>query len=159
MFRRCVVGAALVVVATVVSFAVGVGPVAATAPQTGATPPSASGDHLCDAAAQSLSSYVTIEQIAKAVQPAGAQVAKLEALKSVLENTEKDLAASCAGQAPLTAVGRLYAAETRLQAMVKATEAVSGPLDDFYASLSGEQKARFDVATRPPAPGELNARL
>ena len=34
--------------------------------------------------------------------------------------------------------------ETRLKAMVEAAKTVKPALDNFYASLSDEQKARFD---------------
>jgi len=34
--------------------------------------------------------------------------------------------------------------EKRLQAMIEAANAVKEPLGTFYASLSGEQKARFN---------------
>jgi hypothetical protein len=45
---------------------------------------------------------------------------------------------------PITPPGRLAAMEKRLQAMVDAAKTVKPALDGFYASLSNEQKARFD---------------
>ena len=67
------------------------------------------------------------------------------ALKTAEENAEKTLAASCATQTPATAEGRLDVVNARLQAMVQASDAVRGPLNDFYSSLSDEQKAAFNA--------------
>jgi ribosomal protein L20A (L18A) len=45
---------------------------------------------------------------------------------------------------PITPPGRLEAMEKRLQAMIEAAKTVKPALDDFYASLSSERKARFN---------------
>jgi hypothetical protein len=52
--------------------------------------------------------------------------------------------AACPDQTPLTPTGRLEAMQTRLQAMIDAANTVKPSLDSFYASLSSEQKARFN---------------
>jgi division protein CdvB (Snf7/Vps24/ESCRT-III family) len=88
---------------------------------------------------------VAIDPIAKAVQPNADQSAKLDALKNAEADAGTTLAASCAAATPTTAVGRLDAVQTRLQAMIKAADAVGGPLNDFYASLNDEQKAQFNA--------------
>ena len=44
----------------------------------------------------------------------------------------------------MTPPGRLDAMEKRLQAMIEAANTVKAPLDSFYASLSSEQKERFN---------------
>ena len=121
----------------------GYAPLRATA-APGAPAPAPSSAQLC-ASAQSLSGGVAIDQIAKAVQPTADQNAKLDALKTAEENAAKTLAASCAEQAPTTALGRLDSARTRLQAMAQAVETVAGPLGDFYSSLTDEQKAAFNA--------------
>jgi hypothetical protein len=46
---------------------------------------------------------------------------------------------------PLTPVGRLEAMEKRLEAMLQAAKLVQPALDEFYATLSSEQKARFNT--------------
>jgi hypothetical protein len=122
---------------------------AAPAPQSGAAPsagapPAQSASQLC-VSAQSLAGGAAIDPIAKAVQPNADQSAKLDALKNAEADAGKALAASCAAETPTTAVGRLDAVQTRLQAMIQAANAVGGPLGDFYASLTDEQKAAFNA--------------
>jgi hypothetical protein len=122
---------------------------AAAAPQTGAgpsggAPAPTSVSQLCGSA-QSLAGGAAIDAISKAVNPTGDQSAKLDALKTAEADAGKTLAASCAAETPTTAVGRLDAVQTRLQAMITAANAVGGPLGDFYASLTDEQKAAFNA--------------
>ena len=54
------------------------------------------------------------------------------------------LKAQCQPVDTLTPTGRLAAMQMRLGAMSKALEITQAALDKFYASLSDEQKARFD---------------
>jgi hypothetical protein len=109
---------------------------------SGGAPVSAS--QLCGSA-QSLAGGAAIDAIAKAVNPTGDQTAKLDALKASEADAGKALSASCAAQTPMTAVARLDAVQTRLQAMIQAANTVGGPLNDFYASLNDEQKAAFNA--------------
>ena len=51
---------------------------------------------------------------------------------------------ACPDETPLTPPGRLEAMQTRLKAMIEAANTVKPALDGFYASLSNEQKARFN---------------
>ena len=46
---------------------------------------------------------------------------------------------------PQTPVARLDAVKTRLKAMVEAMKAIRPKLQDFYTSLSDEQKAKFNI--------------
>ncbi len=121
----------------------------APTPQSGAAasaggPPAQSASQLC-VSAQALAGGAAIDPIAKAVQPNADQSAKLDALKNAEADAGKTLAASCATLLPTTAVARLDAVQTRLQAMIQAANAVGGPLNDFYASLTDEQKAAFNA--------------
>jgi hypothetical protein len=116
----------------------------APAPSAGAPPATQSASQLC-VSPQSLAGGAAIDPIAKAVKPNADQSAKLDALKNAETDAGKTLAASCATQLPTTAVGRLEAVQTRLQAMIQAANAVGGPLGDFYASLTDEQKAAFNA--------------
>jgi hypothetical protein len=52
--------------------------------------------------------------------------------------------AACPEDTPLTPPGRLDAMEKRLQSMIDAANIVKPALESFYASLTGEQKARFN---------------
>ncbi len=49
---------------------------------------------------------------------------------------------------PFDAPGRLDAEGKRLNAMLQAVRAVRPALEDFYGSLSADQKARFDTIGR-----------
>jgi hypothetical protein len=55
------------------------------------------------------------------------------------------LQAACPDEVPVTPVGRLQAMEKRLSAMLQAANEMRPALDDFYASLTTEQKARFNT--------------
>lgn len=85
-----------------------------------------------------------IEKIADVVKPTDAQQAGLKTLQDATDKAVATLQAACPDEVPLTPPGRLAAMEKRLQAMVDAATTVKPALDSFYASLSNEQKARFD---------------
>jgi hypothetical protein len=61
------------------------------------------------------------------------------------------LQAACPEETPLTPPGRLEAMEMRLKAMIEAADTERPMLDDFYASLFNEQKARFNRIGREVA--------
>ena len=61
------------------------------------------------------------------------------------EKAVQGLQAACPDDVPLTPVGRLEAMEKRLEAMLQAAKLVQPALDEFYATLSSEQKARFNA--------------
>jgi hypothetical protein len=85
-----------------------------------------------------------IEKIADVVKPTDAQQDGLKQLQDATTKAVSVLQAACPEDVPLTPPGRLTAMETRLKAMVEAAQTVKPALDSFYASLSNEQKARFD---------------
>ena len=60
--------------------------------------------------------------------------------------------AACPNDAPLTPVGRLEAMQHRLEAMVTTARLVEPALDEFYATLSSEQKARFNTLQQVASP-------
>ena len=76
-----------------------------------------------------------IEQIPQTVHPTADQEAALDDLR----------ATACPSSMPLTPIGRLDAAEQRVDATIKALEVIRGALARFYDSLSDEQKRRFNV--------------
>ena len=63
----------------------------------------------------------------------------------VTQKAVQGLQAACPDSVPLTPVGRLEAMEKRLGAMLQAADRVQPALDEFYATLSSEQKARFNT--------------
>ena len=60
------------------------------------------------------------------------------------------LQASCPTAVPQSPVARVDTVETRLTAMTDAIKSVRPDLQNFYASLSDEQKAKFNTIGPPP---------
>jgi hypothetical protein len=85
------------------------------------------------------------EQIDRDVKPTDVQRASLTALQDATVKAADILKSSCPPDAARTPPARLDAAGTRLDAMLQAIGTVRPKLDDFYNSLSDEQKAAFDA--------------
>ena len=85
-----------------------------------------------------------IEKIEDALNPTGAQTAELHKLQDATNKAVSILQAACPDETPMTPPGRLEVMENRLQAMVDAAKTVKPALESFYASLTSEQKARFN---------------
>jgi hypothetical protein len=86
-----------------------------------------------------------IEQIEDAVRPSEAQAASLARLGKANEQAVTILQAACPDGVPQTPVGRLDAIEKRLDAMIRAAQAIRPALEEFYGSLNDEQKSRFNT--------------
>ncbi len=93
-----------------------------------------------------------IERIEAVVHPAGKQKEALNHLDRATRKAVADLQAACPDDVPLTPVGRLEAMEKRLQAMLQAAQRVQPALDEFYATLGSEQKARFNTLQQVAGP-------
>lgn len=93
-----------------------------------------------------------IERIDAVVHPAGKQKDALDRLSEATANGVEGLQAACPNDVPLTPVGRLEAMQHRLEAMLTAAKLVEPPLDEFYATLSSEQKARFNTLQQVAGP-------
>jgi LTXXQ motif family protein len=89
--------------------------------------------------------HLPIERIEAVIRPAGTQKEALDRLSAATEKAVQVLQAACPDDVPLTPVGRLEAMEKRLEAMIQAAKLVQPALDEFYATLSSEQKARFNT--------------
>jgi len=89
-----------------------------------------------------------IERIEAVTHPAGKQKQALDRLSGATRDAVKTLQAACPDSVPLTPVGRMEAMEKRLEAMLAAADRVQPALDEFYATLSAEQKARFNTMPR-----------
>ena len=85
------------------------------------------------------------ERIEAVIRPAGKQKETLDQLRGATEKAVQGLQAACPDNVPLTPIGRLEAMEKRLEAMMQAAKLVQPALDEFYATLSSEQKARFNT--------------
>jgi hypothetical protein len=89
--------------------------------------------------------HLPIERIEAVIRPAGTQKEALDRLGGATEKAVQGLQAACPDNVPLTPVGRLEATEKRLEAMMQAANLMQPALDEFYATLSSEQKARFNT--------------
>jgi LTXXQ motif family protein len=85
-----------------------------------------------------------IERIEDAVKPTDAQERGLKQLQNATAKAVSIMQTACPEDTPITPPGRLEAMEKRLQAMINAANTVTPALNDFFGSLSSEQKARFN---------------
>lgn len=93
-----------------------------------------------------------IQRIEAVLHPAGKQKEALDRLGEATAKGVQGLQAACPNDAPLTPVGRLEAMQHRLEAMLTAAKLVEPALDEFYATLSSEQKARFNTLQQVASP-------
>lgn len=96
------------------------------------------------------------EQIERAINLNDDQRAKLDALKTASTKAADISKRGCISKMPTTVGGRLDAVEKRVDALLQATNELQPAVDGFYASLSDEQKARFNsigVSTANSSPG------
>jgi hypothetical protein len=83
--------------------------------------------------------------IDRGLQPTEAQRARLAALQTATAKAEEMLKASCQTDNALTPPARLAAVGKRLDTMLYAVKTVRSALNEFYATLTDEQKARFEA--------------
>lgn len=93
-----------------------------------------------------------IERIEAVIHPAGKQKEALDRLSTATRSAVEKLQAACPDEVPLTPLGRLEAMERRLDAMLEAAALVQPALDEFYAALGNEQKARFNTLPQIAGP-------
>jgi hypothetical protein len=84
-------------------------------------------------------------EIDSKVHPTDAQRASLTALQDASAKAADMLKNACQGGDAITPPARLEAAGKRLDTMLQAVKTVRSALDDFYGSLSDEQKAQFEA--------------
>jgi hypothetical protein len=119
---------------------------------------------LCEQEAASTVAF-PFDQIQQTLQLSAEQKAKLDDLKNAADQAVAALKASCPTQLAVSPVSRLELVEGRLAAMLEALKTVSGPMNALYASLSDDQKLRFNqislpgdrVVGKPPNPGKEGA--
>jgi ABC-type transporter MlaC component len=91
-----------------------------------------------------------VQRIEQVVQPTAQQQSTFDVLKKAAQKAGDDLQSSCPTAVPKSPVAQLDTVATRLGIMVDAIEAVRPNLKNFYASLSDEQKERFNLMGSPP---------
>jgi hypothetical protein len=109
----------------------------------------------CSAAQPGVMEWPAAE-IDQTVRPTDAQRASLAALQNATAQAADLLKASCLTGDPLTPPARLAAVGKRLDTILQAVKLVSSALNDFYGTLSDEQKARFE-AIGPQQTSKLEA--
>jgi len=114
--------------------------VATAAPGAGA----GGATQICSGETQGLTDF-PIQRIAQQVQPDQNQQALLDELKAATQQAVEILRSACPTELPTTPPGRLAATRQRVEAMLRALQAVRPALDKFYAALTDEQKQRFNA--------------
>ncbi len=110
----------------------------------GTTAPSGGNQRICSGQAQGLTDF-SIQKIAQQVEPDQQQQALLNDLRDATAKAVDILQAACPSELPSTPTGRLAAMRARVDAMLQAVETVGPALEKFYASLSDEQRERFNA--------------
>jgi hypothetical protein len=99
---------------------------------------------ICTGETSGLTDWPT-ERIAEVVNPDDNQRTALNELRDATARAVKVLQSACPDDLPSTPAGRMAAMRQRLESMKQAVQIVRPALDTFYASLSDEQKARFNA--------------
>jgi LTXXQ motif family protein len=95
--------------------------------------------HVCADAKPGLAD-LPLDRIDEVVQPTGQQQDALARLSDATQKAVETIQAACPNSTPLTPVGRLEAMAQRLNAMLAAAEMIQPALEEFYGSLSYEQR-------------------
>jgi hypothetical protein len=116
--------------------------------QNAAAASNSSPEALCGNEASDATS-LPVQRIEQVVRPNSNQQHAFDGLKAAAAKAAQHLQASCPTSAPNTPVARLDAAAARLKAIAAAMNDIRPALQNFYASLSDEQKARFNTMGPP----------
>jgi hypothetical protein len=85
-----------------------------------------------------------LESLERITEPTDAQRASFDKLKEAAGKAREIVRGACPTEAPpITPPGRLAAAEKRLEALLSAIRQLRPAMDEYYGSLSEEQKARL----------------
>jgi hypothetical protein len=85
-----------------------------------------------------------MDEIDRVVRPIGPQATALDRLDKATQQAVAILNKACPTSVAATPVGRLEVMQERLEAMIEAANIVRPALQDFYAALTDEQKAKFN---------------
>ncbi len=111
----------------------------------------------CDDEAAEVTGW-PIDQIQAALSPSPQQTALLDDLGNAILKASDVIRSHCPTKLAFTPTDRLAEMQQRLEGLAEAVSIVQPPLAKFYASLSDEQKARFNdignTSARPPASGQ-----
>jgi len=90
-----------------------------------------------------------VQRIEQVVQPTANQRSTFDELKKATQSAAEQLRSSCPSAVPLSPVARVDTATTGLRAVADAIKSIRPALENFYASLNDEQKARFNMMRGP----------
>jgi LTXXQ motif family protein len=103
---------------------------------------------LCSSTSADADANALIERIEQAIAPSGSQRNVLEQLRAALAQAIERIKATCPIALPTTLTERLNAIQDRIWAMHDALLTIRLPLENFYNSLTDEQRRRL----RPDEP-------
>jgi hypothetical protein len=95
---------------------------------------------------------VPVKRVEQVVQPNAQQQSTFEDLKNAAQKAGDQLRSSCPTAVPKSPVARLDTTEARLSAIAEAIKTIRPNLKNFYASLSDEQRAKFNMMGQGPVP-------
>jgi hypothetical protein len=96
-------------------------------------------------------SNLAINRIEDIVRPTETQGAALDKLDAAMQKAVETLNTACPNAIPKTPVGRLDVMQKRVEAMIDAANIVRPALEEFYTSLTDEQKAKLNRLGRETA--------
>jgi len=96
-------------------------------------------------------SNLAVNRMEAAVRPTEAQGAALDKLDAAMQKAVEALNTACPNAIPQTPVGRLDVMQKRVEAMIDAANIVRPALEEFYTSLTDEQKAKLNRLGRETA--------
>ncbi|MGB8397404.1 Spy/CpxP family protein refolding chaperone [Bradyrhizobium sp.] len=97
----------------------------------------------CNPAASGFAEW-RADRLAELVKPTDAQRTKFDEFKAASIKSAELMRNACLVDVPPTIIGRTEAMEKRMDTMLQAIRIMRPALEDFYASLSDEQKARLN---------------
>ncbi|HET9902871.1 MAG TPA: Spy/CpxP family protein refolding chaperone [Xanthobacteraceae bacterium] len=100
-------------------------------------------ERLCGPRGERVMSFM-LDRLERITQPTDAQKPAFDKLKEAAARARETIQQACPdGPRPVTPPGRLAAAERHLEAMLAGVRLLRPPLEEYYGSLSEEQKARL----------------
>lgn len=127
-----------------------------TAPQGRRARKIPSAQNICDA---SDPAGFPVDRIAAAVQPNELQRTALDELAAAWSAARDSIRAACPAELPATAPERLGLMRERLEAMIKATDALAAPLAKFEGLLDDGQKTKLEALAQDSLARERRAAL
>jgi hypothetical protein len=107
------------------------------------------GDIVATCSQQAEGFALPVQRIEQDVQPIAQQRSTFDELKNATQKATERLRSSCPSGMPLSPVARVDTAATQLRAITDAIKSIRPALENFYASLNDEQKARFNMMGAP----------